>query len=185
MATRDVSRDNLPKASPPEPAPPLEAAIPPEGSPLSETQLPHTRETAVEFERTPENRQPEDDPGTIDKAIDLLTRRLRKPKKQKPTHIPQMRDEITVQVEKILEDGLADAYKELTPLQQQELKIQGEKTAIEIRKLLKGTHVKIKKIFLLIVEWLKILPGVNRFFIEQEAKIKADKIVALKDHLDR
>ncbi len=95
-----------------------------------------------------------------------------------------MRDEVTVQVEKVLEEGLGDVYRELTPLQQQEFKIAGEKTAFAIRALLKGTHVKVKKIFLLIVEWLKILPGVNRFFLEQEAKIKADKIIALKDRMD-
>jgi len=28
----------------------------------------------------------------------------------------------------------------------------------------------------LIRDWLRIIPGVNRFFLEQEAKIKADKI---------
>jgi len=31
------------------------------------------------------------------------------------------------------------------------------------------------------LDWLKILPGVNKFFLEQEAKIKTDKILALKN----
>jgi hypothetical protein len=37
--------------------------------------------------------------------------------------------------------------------------------------------VSTKKIFVLIRAWLKIIPGVNRFFLEQEAKIKTDKIL--------
>ena len=91
-----------------------------------------------------------------------------------------MRDELTVQIENIMEAGLADAYRVLTPVQQQEFKIKGEQTAWEIRALLKQAHVKIKKIFKLLVSWLRILPGVNRLFLEQEAKIKADQIMALK-----
>ncbi len=76
---------------------------------------------------------------------------------------------------------MVDAFRELTPIQKQKFKIKGEETAWEIRKLLKATHVKIKKIFRLILEWLKMLPGVNRFFLEQEAKIKTDKIITLKE----
>jgi hypothetical protein len=30
------------------------------------------------------------------------------------------------------------------------------------------------------LQWLKLLPGVNRFFLEQEAKIKTDRIIHLK-----
>jgi hypothetical protein len=35
----------------------------------------------------------------------------------------------------------------------------------------------VKKILALIRDWLKLIPGVNRFFLEQEAKIKTDKIL--------
>ena len=93
--------------------------------------------------------------------------------------IPQVRDEVTVKIEKILEEGVGDAYARLSPIAKQEFKIKGEETATKIRELLKSTHVKVKKIFQLILEWLKMLPGVNRFFLEQEAKIKADRIITL------
>lgn len=121
--------------------------------------------------------------GFLEEAIKGLTEKLHG-SKRKPTQIPRVRDNLTVQIEKIMEDGLQDAFKELTPIQQQEFKIKGEETAFQIRALLKATHVKIKKIFRLILEWLKMLPGINRFFLEQEAKIKTDKILALK-HFDR
>lgn len=113
-------------------------------------------------------------------SIKSLSSRLRLTKK-KPTVIPQVRDELTIKIENLMEEGLKDAFVELSTIQKQQFKIKGEQTAFEIRNLLKATHIKVKKIFQLILEWLKILPGINRFFLEQEAKIKADKIIALKN----
>ncbi|GEM_PF-605383 len=99
--------------------------------------------------------------------------------------VPQKKDELTVQIEHIMEEGLKDAFKELTPVQQQEFKLKGEETAGKIRQLLFKTHIKVKKIFQLLFEWLQLLPGVSRFFLQQEAKIKADKILHLKHRHDR
>jgi len=99
---------------------------------------------------------------------------------KKSQTIPQVRDEMTLKIEKILEEGLDESFQRLSPIAKQEFKLKGELTALKIRDLMKSTRVKFKKIIKLILEWLRILPGVNRFFLEQEAKIKADKIFALK-----
>lgn len=99
--------------------------------------------------------------------------------KKAPT-LSTSKDETTIKVEKIMEEDLKEIFQTLSPIQKQEFKLKGETTATKIRQLLKSSHVKAKKIFELIVEWLKILPGINRFFLEQEAKIKTDKLVALK-----
>lgn len=119
--------------------------------------------------------------GGFSEAIEGITAKLRKPKKKHANldtvHI--VRDELTKEVEHIMEEGLKDAFKELSPTEAQAFKIKGEETAREIRQLLKSTKVKIKKIFQLLFEWLKLLPGINTFFLEQEAKIKADKIMTL------
>ena len=80
-----------------------------------------------------------------------------------------------------MEQGLEDAFGELTPTQQQEFKLKGEETARKISDLIRQGKTKVKKIFELIFEWLKELPGINRFFLEQEAKIKADKIAKLEE----
>lgn len=117
--------------------------------------------------------------GFLEETISALKSKLRSAKR-KPTTIPQVRDEMTVNIEKIMEEGLQDAYRELTPIQRQEFKIKGEETAFKIRDLLRAAHLQVKKIFRLLLEWLKMLPGINRFFLEQEAKIKTDKIIALK-----
>jgi len=103
---------------------------------------------------------------------------VRPPKRTAPP-IPQVRDEVVVKIEKILESGLADEYSQLSPIAKQEFKIKGEEVAEKIKGLLSATHIKVKKIFFLIVEWLRLLPGVNKFFLEQEAKIKTDHIIEL------
>ncbi len=93
--------------------------------------------------------------------------------------LPQIQDPTVIKIEKILESGLGDQYVKLSPIAKQEFKIKGEETAIKIKELLKDTHIKVKKILLLIIEWLKILPGINQFFLEQEAKIKTDNLIEL------
>jgi hypothetical protein len=148
--------------------PPIESAVP---SPEQQFEMPEQQ--AQRLETKPE--------GFLEEAISGLKKTLRSSKK-KPHIIPNVRDAVTVEVEKIMEDGLKDAFRELTSLQKQEFKIKGEETAYKIRDLLRATHIKIKKIIRLLIEWLKMLPGINRFFLEQEAKIKADKIMALKNN---
>ncbi len=125
------------------------------------------------------SKKPEETENFLEEAIGGLKKKLRSTKK-KPTEIPKTKDNLTAQIEEIMEQDLGDAYNELTPIQKQEFKIKGERTAWEIRNLMKKAHVGAKTIFKLILEWLKVLPGINRFFLEQEAKIKTDKILALK-----
>ncbi len=123
------------------------------------------------------------DAGFLDESINTLKKLLGAGKrKPRPSRIPQVRDTLTIQIEHIMEEGLQEAYKELSTVEQQNFKIKGEETAWEIRSILKVAKFKIKTIFRLLLEWLKLLPGVNRFFLEQEAKIKVDKIVSLKNN---
>ena len=152
----------------------VENAIP---RPVSESQqeLPPQREMGIEKKGD----------GFLDETIEKLKNTLRRSKKKKNTQIPQVRDELTVKVEQIMEEGLKEAFQELTLIQKQEFKIKGEETALKIRAILSTARVKIKKIFQLILEWLKFLPGINRHFLEQEAKIKTDRIMALKEQMKK
>ncbi len=156
--------------------------VTPPSSPEIGVKTPQQEKTP--FQEMQSKPQAEQEGNFLDEAIDGLKKTLKKPKKKKGVNIPQVRDELTMKVETIMEDGLKDAFTEMTPVQKQEFKIKGEQTAIQIRQLLGVTRVKVKSVFKLLVEWLKLLPGVNRFFIEQEAKIKADKIISLKNHHD-
>ena len=85
------------------------------------------------------------------------------------------------QIESILEEDLADLFFRLDPQTQLEFKMEGEKTTQGISKLLSQAKIKVKKIVDLIRHWLRIIPGINKHFLEQETKIKADKILALTD----
>ena len=92
----------------------------------------------------------------------------------------EAKSEILLKIESILEEDLAAVYFKMEPDIQRKFKTKGEESAAKIEKILKKTRVKAKKIFKLIFRWLRIIPGVNKFFIKQEAKIKTDKIIKLK-----
>ena len=80
-------------------------------------------------------------------------------------------------IESILEEDLGEVYFNLAPDKQQEFKVKGEEMTIKIISLLSKPKIKIKKVISLIRDWLKIIPGINVFFLEQVVKIKADKII--------
>ncbi|KKR20470.1 MAG: hypothetical protein UT48_C0017G0012 [Parcubacteria group bacterium GW2011_GWE2_39_37] len=84
-------------------------------------------------------------------------------------------------IEKIMEEGMADIYVNLSPEKKNEFKTVGERTAYQVNILLSETKVKVKKVIELIINWLKIIPGVNAFFLEKEAKIKVEEMIRLKN----
>ena len=82
-------------------------------------------------------------------------------------------------IETILADGLVDAYSNMPESKRLEFKQVGEATSRQINELIeKGKHTAAK-IVSLIKKWLALIPGVNKYFLEQEAKLKTDRI--LKD----
>jgi hypothetical protein len=83
-------------------------------------------------------------------------------------------------IERIMEEGLGELYSQMPPDKQREFRRVGEQTARQINQLLGATKLQISKIISLIKDWLKIIPGVNRFFIEQEAKIKTDELLKMR-----
>lgn len=84
-------------------------------------------------------------------------------------------------IDAILAEGLNEVFLKMDANRQQEFKKRGEETVKKINSLLDKTKVKAGKIVDLIRSWLRLIPGVNRFFLEQEAKIKADKIIRIKN----
>ncbi len=84
------------------------------------------------------------------------------------------------QIDMILSDGLNDVFLSMTPKQQKKFQEEGIETVNKINKLLGQTKIRVKKIIDLIRRWLKNIPKVNKYFLEQEAKIKTDKILKLK-----
>jgi hypothetical protein len=97
-----------------------------------------------------------------------------------PASIYKKREE---EIDKVLSEGLNDIYLKMSPAKRKEFRVKGEETTKKINNLLSQTKVKVKKIINLIKNWLKIIPGVNKFFLEQETKLKTDKIMNIKKNL--
>ena len=59
---------------------------------------------------------------------------------------------------------------------------EGERVAREIEAIIHTGRAIAVKVLELIKRWLRLIPGVNKFFLEQEAKIKTDKIIKINTH---
>lgn len=81
------------------------------------------------------------------------------------------------EIENVLEEDLGEIYFQLSETDKLRFKTQGEVTANQIDALLTSMKATAGKVADLIRAWLMIIPGVNKFFLEQETKIKTDKIM--------
>lgn len=94
------------------------------------------------------------------------------------TQVPA--DQLIKNIERTMAEGLEDAYQAMDPARQQKFKQTGEATANAISQLLQQTKIQVKKIVTLLLRWLRLIPQANPYYLEQQAKIKADAIVALQ-----
>lgn len=79
--------------------------------------------------------------------------------------------------EEILSDGLGEFYANMDPQTQQSFKLKGEEITVSIKQMADQGKLKAKKVLHLVRDWLKMIPGVNKFFLEQEAKIKTESVM--------
>lgn len=94
--------------------------------------------------------------------------------------IVMKKDEVMIEVEKILEDGLEGYFDQLPEEAKPRFRQKGEEVAMQIAGMVRTFRVQVKKVLLLIRDWLLTIPGVNKFFLEQEAKIKTDRVIELE-----
>lgn len=129
-----------------------------------------TKETQVEQQK------PQTEVADTQAAVQVVTT----PVVKQPVPV-QVKDALAEQIEDVLEEDMTDLFLTMSPADQQKFKEKGEETVSQIREMIAKAHLKTKKVFHLIKSWLKLIPGVNRFFLEQEAKIKTDKIKHLSE----
>ena len=91
---------------------------------------------------------------------------------------------ILEKVEEILSKDMDHVFLSMDASTQLAFKQKGEETAQKINTILKSTKVKFNEVLNLIIDWLKIIPKVNKYYLEQEAKIKADAIIKLHSKND-
>jgi hypothetical protein len=87
------------------------------------------------------------------------------------------RSGVLKQVELLLADGLQGLYMSLPEARRATFKATGEVVAGKITDMIIYGKTKVKEIWKLIGEWLRTVPGVNKYFLEQEIKIKTDRIM--------
>ncbi len=89
------------------------------------------------------------------------------------------KDQYHVRIERILEENLIEVYLSLPPAARAKFKGEGEAAALKIRSMIEQAKVRAKEVLKIILTWLKTIPRINNYFLQQEAKIKADKIILL------
>ena len=94
-----------------------------------------------------------------------------------PAPVVSTQSKVEEDIEGILAKGLDKVFLSMDAGTQQEFKKKGEETSQAIVILLQKAKLRVKKIINLIVSWLKIIPQVNKYYIEQEAKIKTEEIL--------
>jgi len=114
------------------------------------------------------------------KSIEYLTKAVQgsitQSSQQELSQNPKREKEIS----DVLEKNLKEDFLSMDEKRQEKFKKVGEETSRKINKLMEGAKINVKKIIKLIKEWLSIIPGVNKIFLEQSAKIKADEIMELR-----
>ncbi len=84
-------------------------------------------------------------------------------------------------VEDILEQDLSEVYFALPEDKRAAFKAKGEEVTSKIVAVLGEARKRAKNILIWIRDWLRMIPGVNKFFLEQESKIKTDRIVSFSE----
>ncbi len=87
------------------------------------------------------------------------------------------KDEVVMHVEKIMEEGMGVLYASLPEDAKPLFRKKGEDVAEEISAMVRSLKIEVAKILRLIRDWLLTIPKINRYFLEQEAKIKTDQII--------
>jgi len=96
-----------------------------------------------------------------------------------PAPAPVPKDPEQMRIERRLEEGLLDIYLALESGVRAKFKQAGETVAQELRGALGTKKMTPRFALKLIVGWLRIIPKINKFFLEQEAKIKTDRVLQI------
>jgi hypothetical protein len=74
---------------------------------------------------------------------------------------------------------MADIFFSLDEKHQQIFKQKGEEATSKILTLISSTKATLNAVFSIIKSWLVSIPNINKYFIEKESRIKADKILEI------
>jgi hypothetical protein len=114
-----------------------------------------------------------------EETVSEITASVVLPQDKSPAAATPSTDIELKKVESVLSQGLESVFLTMDIATQANFKAQGEETAKQINTLLHSGKAKMQKVITLIINWLRLIPRVNKHFLEQEAKIKADEIMRM------
>ncbi|MBU0624924.1 hypothetical protein KKF05_01130 [Patescibacteria group bacterium] len=136
-------------------------------------------EQSLETEKTPETTAEQVHELTSSETGETPTSISISPAIQAIKTTTAARDPLLSLVERELEDGLWDVYRELSPSLRVRFKAEGERIARVVRDGMATGRLTAKRLIEMIIDWLKMIPHVNKWFLRQEAKIKADALMQI------
>lgn len=100
-----------------------------------------------------------------------------------PSH-PRPKSKVRKRIEAVMTEDLSELYQHMDPPTKAAFKTQAQIVASRIEEMIATATVRARDIIELIRAWLRMIPGMNKFFLEQETKIKSDKIadIAMNKH---
>ncbi len=144
---------------------------------MADEQKEGMRAPRIEREWTQEEHESTDIPDAIEderltQEMDALRRTA-----VAPSSAPvATKNEVVLSVETLLSENLGELYTSLPEKDRLAFKTKGEETAIAIATMIETGKFVIEKVMELIRSWLRIVTGINVYFVEQEVKIKADRV---------
>jgi hypothetical protein len=161
--------------------PDLLAGLNPETPPVAVEAAP--TETSVEADERAYEQSPESKEHFLEEAVETApTSAVPVPAQTTRPAAPQDKgarivDDVTLHVEKILEKDLGPLYATLPESAKPLFKKKGEEASDQIAGMLRSFRVEASRVIRLIRDWLLTIPNVNKFFLEQEAKLKTDGVL--------
>lgn len=168
----------VPEVVPEPPAAPEPQATPepppvPEPKPAALPELPPVPEVSAEAQPT-ETEQPKPSKA---KAQDQPTT---PPPAAAPGQAQPEKTETRKQIESILQEGLAPMFLQMNPQERVAFAQAANETASKLEVLVTQFKASAKEVLRLIKAWLKKIPQVNKYFLEQSSKIKTDEILLVQ-----
>lgn len=91
------------------------------------------------------------------------------------------RDPLLMEVERKLEADLLDAYRSMSPGLRAKFKAEGERIASVAREGIASGKLAAENLLTMIINWLRMIPHVDRWFLVQDAKLKTDALIRMAE----
>jgi hypothetical protein len=146
---------------------------------LESNLLPETPETRVEQSpdtaaETPEGQESVSVEQTLEQEAPVSAPEVHEAPVAQPAAV---KDEMLQGVESILSADLTEIYLNLPKEKRPAFKLKGEQVAHQVKQMLESGKAQAYKILDLILGWLRMIPGVNRFYLEKDAEMKTKRLL--------